>query len=125
MDTGTALGQEDARDECVHCRLRIYDDGVTLIDATGGDCCDYPIGVGNHGHCRGFAPDSAGDNPDVCIECLCHRLDHADVTLRLALGEAFTVRGERFVIHTGGSDRETARRILADMLLCPLRIVLD
>lgn len=26
--------------------------------------------------CDDFAPDALGENPDVCIACLWHRLDH-------------------------------------------------
>ena len=64
---------------CVHCKLELEDDGVVLIDSTGGDACGMPVGLGaEHGHCRGFSSDAWGDDPDVCIECLCHKIDHEE-----------------------------------------------
>ena len=62
---------------CVFCGLEVYDDGVVLVGSTGGDTCGVPLDDGSeHLHCRTFAPDVDGDDPDVCIECLCHKIDH-------------------------------------------------
>ena len=57
---------------CVYCRLQLVDDGVVLLDSTGGDSCGMPLddGNSNHGHCRKFAPDSWGADTELCIECL-------------------------------------------------------
>lgn len=60
---------------CVFCKLELHDDGVMLIDSTGGDNCGYPLfGIDNHMHCRGFDPTV--DDELVCFECLCHKDDH-------------------------------------------------
>ena len=68
---------DPVNETCIYCHLPIHDDGIVLIDSTGGDACGVPLDNGaEHGHCRGFSPDAGGDDPDICNECLCHKLDH-------------------------------------------------
>lgn len=66
-------------DTCVFCKLMVFDQGDAVVDTEGSDQCPKLMDNGTfHAHCRGFAPDVAGPNPDVCIECLCHLADHPD-----------------------------------------------
>ena len=62
-------------DQCIYCGQNLDDDGVLLIADDGSDICDDQPNRFRF-HCTGFVPDSAGDNPEVCIQCLAHRLDH-------------------------------------------------
>ena len=62
---------------CVYCLLPLHWEGEVLVDTTGGDACGVATDLGHeHSHCRGFAPDSWGDDPDVCTECFVNRTDH-------------------------------------------------
>lgn len=62
-------GREEAP-WCVWCHLTLNDDGVVLVDTTGGDACGVPTDLGaEHGHCTGYAPDAWGDDPKVCTGC--------------------------------------------------------
>jgi len=70
--TRAGLIPEDDNDGvCVYCKLALEDDGVVLIDSTGGDACGVPLddGDSDHKHCRGFAPDTWGQDMEICTEC--------------------------------------------------------
>lgn len=76
------INKDDDEDEelCIYCGLEVTDDGVVLIDSTGGDACGMPLddGNGSHMHCRAFAPDVWGSDPEVCAECHVHHELHPE-----------------------------------------------
>ena len=78
--TKAGLIPEEDKDDCIYCGLKVTDDGVVLIDSTGGDACGMALddGESNHLHCRAFAPDVWGSDPEVCAECHVHHELHPE-----------------------------------------------
>ena len=65
---------------CIYCHLDLTDDGLVLIDSTGGDACGVPLdnGFSDHAHCNGFAPDTWGSDPEICSGCHAHQELHPE-----------------------------------------------
>lgn len=78
-----ALLDPNTFDVCIWCGLEVFDGGDFLRSvgeplAVAPECRSWASTPSTlpRGHCTGFAPDTLGDDPDVCTSCLAHRSDH-------------------------------------------------